>query len=267
MPHLILGVDFSGAQNAGKGIWLARAVPDGDRLHVEALHAAADLPNSARQRDAALSALQATIAASGDSIVGLDFPLSLPEVLLSGQSWLSFVTTFASNYPTADAFKATSKLQTNGRELRRSCEIAAKVPFAAYNLRLYKQTYYGLRDLVAPLVAARQAAVLPIQRPLAGRPALIEICPASTLQRLGLYHVAYKGRDVATRERRAQLLDALSGLGVVMPAAVHAAALDNTGGDALDALLAAFATWQAWANGALTAPPDAVDLVEGRIYF
>jgi hypothetical protein len=267
VPPAILGVDFSGAENAGQGIWLARALPDGDRLHIDALNAAADLPNSARQRDVALSALRSAIIACADCLVGLDFPLSLPQALIGGQSWFNYITHFATTYPSADAFKVTSKQQTNGRELRRGCEVAAKVPFAAYNLRLYKQTYYGLRDLVAPLVTARQAVVLPIQRALAGRPALIEICPASTLQRLGLYHVAYKGRDAATRERRAQLLDALTGLGVVVPAAVHDAALDNTGGDALDAVIAAYAAWQAWHTGALSAPPDAVNLVEGRIYF
>ena len=90
---------------------------------------------------------------------------------------------------------------TGGKESKRSCDVTAKTPFAAWNLRLYRQTWHSLVGLYAPLLAASAVTVAPFQRDDGKRPRLAEICPASTLKRLGLYG-SYKGRQFADERRR-----------------------------------------------------------------
>ncbi len=264
----IYGVDFSGASDAGRAIWISQAMADDDRLHVDSCQPASALPDSNRDRETAFAALRTLVQRAGNASIGLDFPLSVPSQVMGEQSWDEFVASFADTYPTPRDFQFFAHISTGGRELRRACEVDAKVPFASYNLRLYLQTYHGLRDLVAPLVSAGQAAVLPMQARLPGKAALVEICPASTLKRLGLYvGPPYKGRETSAAERRAAILDALAGLDVVMTEDVRAVALANSGGDALDSLIAAYAVWQAQRSGDLNAEPTAQERVEGRIYF
>ena len=101
----LLGIDFSGARDAGRRIWIAEGRLDAGRLRVEALVRAADLPSGGRAREAALSALRRHLAEAGDALVGLDVPNALPGDLLGGP-WEPWATGFAQAHPTADAFRA-----------------------------------------------------------------------------------------------------------------------------------------------------------------
>lgn len=99
-----------------------------------------------------------------------------------------------------------------------------------------------------------------------GRAWLLEVCPASTLKRAGRY-APYKGRSDACRAARARILDALEAVeGVIVPADIRRAALDDPGGDALDSLIAAVATCQAIADPAFPGPRDGRYALEGRVY-
>lgn len=245
MRH-IYGVDFSGAADAGRKIWLAGGSVAGDTLHVTECVRGADLPGAAIDRDRALAALRDFIAGAGAAVFGLDFPLSMPAELLAGQSWRRFIRSLAARYPTAQAFRRQCRRAARGRELKRATEIDSRAPFAAYNLRLYQQTYYGLRDLIGPLIAGRQASVLPLQRAAADRPWLIEICPAATLKQMQLY-APYKGRGAAARAQREVILKAVQSIGPVrLTPRLRSVMLDDPGGDALDSLIAALAAFQAW---------------------
>ena len=93
------------------------------------------------------------------------------------------------------------------------------------------------------------ATVWPFQPRRPGRAHLLEICPASTLKRLDLYR-PYKGRGPALREARASILSTLLALtSAVGPPALRQQALDDPGGDALDALIALLATAEAACDG------------------
>ena len=61
-----------------------------------------------------------------------------------------------------------------------------------FRLRLYRQTYFGIRDVLYPLARDQQVCVLPMQSVLPDRAWILKICPASTLKRENLYLRRYK---------------------------------------------------------------------------
>jgi hypothetical protein len=229
-----LGIDFSGAKDAGKKIWIAEGVERDGHVVVEALVPARELKSSARDRTTALRALVDHIAGLARSIVGIDAPNSLPK-RFAPEGWAPWFDGFAA-HGSALAFRDACRQATNGRETKRPCDVSAKTPFAAWNLRLYRQTWHSLVDLYAPLLQREAVTVAPFQRADGKRPRLAEICPASTLKHLGLYK-SYKGRKLAD-ERQALLREMTKRARLQMPRGLRERAVEDSGGDALDAIIA-----------------------------
>ena len=196
----VLGVDFSGARQAGDHIWIAVGTQNGGRLSLESCLPAHELPGGGRDRQSALAALNAFLKSERRAAAGLDFPFGLPRSLVAEERWEDFVRAFPRRYPDADSFREACRRAAAGRELKRRTDVEARVPFSAYNLRLYRQTYFGIADVLLPLVDSAVASVVPMQPPVPGKVLLAETCPASLLKSLGLY-TPYKGHD-------SQLLDA-----------------------------------------------------------
>ncbi len=253
----IYGVDFSGAVDAGRKIWIAGGQADADGLHLSICLQAAALPGGSIKRDPALAALRTFITAQTEAAFGLDFPFSLALPELPYATWSEFARRFPEDYPEPAALL--------GRNARRLTDHEAKTPFAPGNLRLYRQTYYGLRDLLAPLVAADAARVVPMQPPTPGKPLLAEICPASTLKRLGLY-APYKGQSAAHRTQRERILRHLQRRGLTLEAGIEALLLEDAEGDALDSAIAAFTTADCAQRGAFHQPDQPPYTLEGRVY-
>src|SRR6185369_16871931 len=103
--------------------------------------------------------------------------------------------------------------------VRRLTDREERTPFDAYHYRIIYQTFYGMRDVLGPLRALRQTAILPFhyrRLPRALR-VVVEACPASTLKRLGLPHQNYKqpsGGRLTHRRRttRRAILDGVAKL-------------------------------------------------------
>jgi hypothetical protein len=267
----IFGVDFSGAVDAGKLIWLAEARPDADgSVELLSCRPASALPGSAADRARCLTALVEFIAAQGDAAFGCDFPFSLPLQLAGGAAWIDYLDVFGRRFADADAFRAACQASA-GRELRRATDREARVPFCAYNIRLYRQTFHGIAGVLAPLAVSGRAAVLPMQPATAGRPLLLEICPASFLRRLGLYGKfgPYKGAAASRYAARQRLLDALVDAGLLASpgADLRRTLLDNRGGDALDSAIAAIACLRALHEPGFDRPRTSDEAFEGRVYF
>ncbi len=248
MQHFVgtdfIGIDFSGGVNAGRKIWIARGRAENDVLLIETCLQGEALPDSSRDRAGCLTALRAFMRSTGEGLIGLDFPLSLPCELLQGQTWLQFIRSFTERFATPQQFRQACWRAARGRELKRRTDVEARTPFSPYNLRLYRQTYYGLRDVIVPLVCERAVRVLPMQSRRAGLPSLIEICPASTLKRLSWYH-PYKGRSSQHRAARLAIWQSLQGQGVQLTDQLQPIVLADTEGDALDSILAAWAAYRA----------------------
>jgi len=264
----IIGVDFSGARDAGRKVWLAIGTVAGARLHGERWLPASERPGGAVARDGAYAALRQALLEHAPCAVGLDFPDGLPEPLIEPVPWRRFLVGFPVRYPDERAFRAACLAAAGGRELKRLTDRAARTPFCPYNLRMYRQTYYGVRDVLRPRVLSGAAVGLPMQPARADRPVwLLEACPAALLKARGLYR-PYKGRGPAQRAMRRQLVAHLTdAAGVVVTARGLARRLiADTDGDAIDAVLAAVAAWRAVSHGPLR-PPDWRRYVrEGYVY-
>lgn len=265
-PRRVLGVDFSGANDAGRKIWIAESRRQrGNRLKLVDLRPACDLPGGGFDPQTAITALAADIVREPDTIAGCDFPFTVPIPVIDRPDWDAFVRDFAERFPDPDAFRQWAMQRSGGRELRRAVDREAKTPFNAYNLRIYRQTWWGIAHLLGPLVAAGLAIVRPYH-PIPSRPCpiLIEACPASSLKSIGFYP-AYKGRAGSHRLERRAVLRKLVESGMIErpPPAIERMMLDNSGGDALDAVIAAIAA----AHSKVADEVDPSLRIEGTIHF
>ena len=261
----ILGVDFSGASDAGRKIWIAEGrLNSKGALALVSCVAAIELPGGGRAPQQAVLALTRHIASLGAARVGCDFPFGLPRDLINARSWHGFALRYTDDFVDADTFRSLMRTQQNAIEHKRATDRIAGTPFNSYNLRLYRQTWWGIAGVVRPLITARQAVVRPQQKLVAGKPVLMEICPASRLKSIGLYP-SYKGREPKHRKARQCILDGLVDRGVLAAPErrMRSLLLENTGGDALDAVIGAIAAGRADVH----APPDALQRLEGRIYY
>jgi len=267
----ILGVDFSGAKDAGRRIWVAKGkTAQLGVFQLEECIAAVDLENGGRDPDTAVSALAAMMVSETDTLVGCDFPFSLPRQLIANKSWDSFVRQFPRRYPDPQAFRSILRLQTDGKEYKRQTDSDAGTPFNSYNLRLYRQTWWGIARVLGPLVGAERAVVLPQQLARRNLPTIVEVCAACTLKHIRVYKEfgAYKGKGLAPRRQRHKIIDFLVKKRLLKFARRNETELrqilvDNTGGDALDAVIGGIAT----AHADLTQDADPYQRLEGRVYF
>ena len=155
---VIFGVDFSGARDAEKHIWLARGLPRGGGLHVDACAPLSAWCAGVRGAEQAAIALRELIEGHGRAAFALDFPFGLPATVLeAGVSWRRFVANFRGEHPDPERFRSHCRGRCRGRaggaEPRRETDRAAATPFCPYNLRIFRQTYHGIAHVLAPLVA------------------------------------------------------------------------------------------------------------------
>lgn len=250
------GVDFSGAKDAGKKIWIARGIVEGRKLRIEDCCQASSFPGAGNGRDSCLAALRDFIAGEKNSIFGADFPFGLPnkviQELFKVGTWAEFVRDFYETFSSPKNFQKTCWKAANSSELKRVTDKCSNTPFSPYNLRVCYQTYYGIHDILYPLVSTDQARVLPMQSLDVEKTIIIEICPASTLKQLekrsngkNLYK-PYKGKGEDYRNQRLQIVDALMKTNLIsIPDPIRTIALNDIGGDALDSIIAAYSTFYA----------------------
>jgi hypothetical protein len=250
----IYGVDFSGAKDAGKRIWIARGIIEGRKLRIEDCCKASSLPGAGNDRNSCLAALWDFIGREKNSVFGADFPFGLPnkviQELFKVGTWAEFVRDFYETFSSPENFRKICWKAADSSELKRVADKHSKTPFSPYNLRVCYQTYYGIHDILYPLVSADQARVLPMQRVERGKTIIIEICPASTLKQLekqpnikNLYKT-YKGKGEEYRNQRLKIVDALMKTNhTSIPDSIRTIALNDTGGDALDSIIAAYSTF------------------------
>ncbi|MEF8802184.1 MAG: DUF429 domain-containing protein [Halolamina sp.] len=272
-PERVLGVDFSGAKDAGSNIWIAEIdCRDGPQLvgcapATERFDVGSDRAVVHRALTHQLADLEPSAAA------GLDFPFALPEPVVSAADWETFIRKFPSLFATPAEFQR--RCQSRGaltdddrvQHVRASEESVGAL--SPYNRRLRSQTFYGIRDVLRPLVLADVVRVAPMQPCSSDRPTLLETYPAATLDSLdgGTYRAGYKESSDEGRERREANLAALEAAAeLTVSADVRERLLADSGGDGLDAVLAAFATWRNTLGPSNLAIEDGEYDAEGYIY-
>ena len=268
-PDHVVGVDFSGAKNARDNVWIAEIDGDG-RLEACA-------PVSERLADllagadpaATMGALRAFVRHQpGGTAVGFDFPFGLPAPVVSAfgaKTWRGSLDAVA-GVGNVEAFETSCRdVVGDGRTYLRRETDESDGALSPYHRFVRHQTYHGMVDLLRPLVAGEAVWVIPMDLAAAddSLPWVLEVYPSAVLDRLGLPAEGYKGRERSHRRRRAT---ALEGLRSVLSIGDDLAEriVEDTGGDALDAVAAAVGTRQAFDWG--LEPPGTVWRREGHSY-
>jgi hypothetical protein len=258
----VYGVDFSGAKEAGRTIWVARTEPVGAGARHRRILRLVELQSmerlcGARDREAALVHLVERIGSSDRALWGMDFPFGLPiEVLDDGARWPDQLRLLRDWQDGAYALGlwCLDRAKRRGGEwhIRRTTDSEARAPFDGYHYRIIYQTFFGMRDVLGPLSRRRGTAVLPFHYARLGgaRRVVLESCPGSTLKRWGAPHQNYKqpagGPLTRVRRRTRHVILAALERQVEIPPQHRRAIMRNPGGDALDAVIAAAGAWQAW---------------------
>ena len=245
-----LGVDWSGAQRAGDN------GADGERPQLVSLER--PFPGAAPIEVA--EQFSAWLDEQEFSVAGLDFCFGVSqnhvrEVPGRQGGPAEVGARVGDNFATPEDFK-----RALGPEQRRTTDRQRNAPFAPTNLRMFRQTYWGLRSL-----AGLQTPILPWGLRTAKK-VVIEVLPAHVASAI-CPGCRYKGPTEIAAAGRRQLVQAIAeefGL----HAADHQGTLQNDAeGDALDAVLAALAARAAFATG-FEIDDEHVDnaVAEGWIY-
>ncbi|MCF6159292.1 MAG: DUF429 domain-containing protein [wastewater metagenome] len=264
----IYGVDFSGAANAGKRIWISSGVSCHGILYIKNCQQAETLLDSGNKRNKCMAALRDFIQQEPACVFGFDFPFGLPRNLIKEyNSWKSFVLSFPRRYSSAEEFRKSLYTVAGKTERKRITDKERKTPFSPYNLRLYRQTYFGILEILAPLVKNRTVCVLPMQKAWPQKTWLLEVCPASTLKQGDMY-LCYKGHTKSHFRARISILKWVEEVyKVSLPKTIRSTVLEDPYGDALDSLIAASATHRTLRNHTLVPSPDnSTYLLEGYVY-
>lgn len=213
MVKSILGVDFSGAKNAGESIWLASGELDQGRLKISTTWSPAG--KGKRSRPAALECIQGVVADGRYDVVGFDFPFGLPREVVDTEDWASFLSSF-------DEFVDEPKEDESPVEaFRRSCLEAADQEYlkratdeerggqCPYGVRVASQTYYGISEVLKPLIE-NGVSVMPMMENESRDTAIVEVYPARTLaEHFDESSSGYKGTSEQAIERRRRILESI----------------------------------------------------------
>lgn len=265
------GIDFSGAARPGDDIWLASACPTADGLRLDSCVSAGE-QFDATGREAVLSALRAWLA-DVDGVAGLDVSFGLPRVLVPTEacdSWPAFLRWFGATFAGDDGKSMQTALKERARasdadgiELKRRTDSPTGAS-SPYSFITRYQTLHGIRDVLAPLVLGERAGVEPMA-PSEG-PTLCEIYPAATLRALCLPDQQYKGnKHDGECARREEIVAGLREWGMAMDDALAERLVDESGGDALDAVVGAVAVARA-VGDEFAVDEDRYDPLEGYIH-
>lgn len=267
MGYGVMGVDFSGAQAAGDALWVTEATQTGDGLRIDDCYRGTD--RWGRDRETAHAALADRITDDDIEVVGLDFPFSLPQSLLTeccDGTWRGLLEWLGgSEGPTDPETFSTTCRQTaerlvGDRDVRRETDLQ-RGGLCPYTNRTRAMTFYGVRDVLGRVADAPGVAVTPMQAPADDETTRVcEVYPAATFSWLGCYREGYKKGDGA-RERKQWNLETVEACSVELDGQWETYLESH---DALDSLAAAVSAGRV-GNG--SRPTLAGTTAEGHIYI
>ena len=283
-PEYVYGVDFSGATDAERNIWIAGGPLTEVGLDIETLGTAkAVLDGDVSGQADTHAGLVDWLRDRESAAVGLDFSFGLPSTLLDATDdpptdWTAFLESFPpADCSDPDAFEDWGKQRTREATdgdrafLKRETDgpVGASSPYGFIGSTI---TFHGVRDVLAPVVRGSDggegtATVAPMQGTAFEPPlTVLETYPAGVLDQLGLCRQNYKGGSDAERRRRERNLDGLvDATDLAVDGADRETVIGNTGGDALDAVVAAAATLRV-VEREFDYDDDRYDPREGYIY-
>jgi hypothetical protein len=230
---ILHGVDFSGADSGGAS--KIRIVERNLRDRGGAVRVAGRV-----DRGSLLRVIRESAADGGQHAWRIDAPFGLPLETIAAagiaSDWRA-VAEWMKSFGSPRGWRQSLR-ETTRKEPRRACDHEARTPMAPMNLRIFKQTWTLIAEVLLPLAddGIRIEPVANTSDPDA-KVVVAEGCPSSVLQRYGWPHRGYKGGGDPPREVRAGLVGRLSSVGVLIPDRVAEQAIEDEEGDLLDALL------------------------------
>ncbi len=200
---------------------------------------------------------------------GLDFPFGLPERLVAEDTWTDFLRdlpTWCSG-PEDFRWQCERRVELVDDDARVRATDAPLSALSPFDERIAASTFFGLRDVLRPLVLSDRVRVPPMTSPRPDRPFVIEVYPAGTLVDLDLDPPVGAGEGDDGTARREATLDDLSAA-IDCDLSVDAAAREHVvGADAaLESLVAAYVVYRNTRDAAALSVSDPQRLVEGQVF-
>ena len=167
----------------------------------------------------------------------IDAPFSLSSSIYQRHgiepSWRALAE-WMSGFATARDWRRAMRA-VDRKEPKRTCDRVARTPMAPMNLRVFKQTWTVIRDVLLPLADAG-VHVAPLHR-TESSVLVTEGCPASVLFARGESSRGYKGSSDGHRQRRSRLCGLMRDWGIDLSPQDRRSAVEDSEGDVLDAAL------------------------------
>ena len=239
MQRLILhGVDFSGADGGGAA-----------KIRIAERELAPRSPVHVRGRLDRNGLRRAIVESQSDGrehLWRIDAPFGLPLECFAAElpqgfaegevTWRS-VAEWMAGFDSARSWRGAMR-EMSRREPKRACDREFKTPLAPMNLRVFKQTFTVITEILLPL-AEQGIAIDPVCMPANGyaRVRVAEGCPASILHRRGWPTKGYKGGGEPPRVLREELIRLLRKDGLEIDSQHAVEAIHDEEGDLLDAMI------------------------------
>ena len=245
-PTRVLGLDWSGAQNAAAKIWVCILEQRGEENSNVIVYL--DRPLDVHTpRSAVPEALASWLTRQEFSLAGFDFCFGLHQKHAS-----NFCLPQPSGQRPPILYGACLQAMTPeqfrfhaAKEMKRNTDKIVAAPFAPTNLRMYKQTYLGL--LLIAALGTDQYSFLPWNVVDNDRRLVVEVLPAKVQRWLDPNRKSYKGRVPSSENQRGLLLKSLEHRANIrsVQTSMRDKIIHDREGDALDAIFAAVAAQHA----------------------
>ena len=231
---ILHGVDFSGADSGG-----AHKIRVATRPWSRARGSEPSVTVERMDRRGLLERIRASAADGKPHLWRIDAPVGLAAATLDAHGvahrWIDcaqWMASFGGARPWRAALRAVDRT-----EPRRAADAEARTPMAPMNLRVFKQTWTLVCEVLLPLAQEGRVSIEPMA-PVRGAASCVgEGCPATVLQRAGWPSRAYKGDGDPPRKVREEILRRLRGAGVRAAPQVEREAAADVEGDMVDAML------------------------------
>jgi hypothetical protein len=236
---VVHGVDFSGADGGGAA-----------KIRIAERELASRSAVAIRPRVDRNGLKRAILESAQDGrshLWRIDAPFGLPVECFAEQrpegfgdgpvTWMA-IAEWMAGFQTAREWRSAMR-ELSRREPKRACDRALATPLAPMNLRVFKQTFTVITEILLPL-AREGIAIEPVSMPAnpeSLRVRVVESCPASVLRHRGWPYKGYKGGGEPPRVVREEIVRLLRQEGLEIASQTAVEAIHDVEGDLLDALI------------------------------
>ncbi|WP_318566832.1 DUF429 domain-containing protein [Salinigranum marinum] len=272
-PSVVYGIVYGGDERESGGrTWVSRGVVTDGTLSVDRCAPVEEWfdTTAASPGTPTLTTFLADLPST--AAVGLDFPFGLPAGVVAEESWAAFVRDLPSWYDSPDDLRRRCERRvrrtdssSDARFRATDGPLSTMSPFAD---PIVASTFYGLRDVLRPLVLSDSVRVPPMTDPRSDRPFVVEVYPTGTLVDLDLFDTGDEDGGDEGETRRAETLDGLceaADAEVEVADDVRESIVADP--DRLESVVAVYAVYRNSRTASALAVSDSQRLIEGQVFI